>query len=267
MYIYWPFDNNRSTHNFGDAINPFIGEFFSGEKVTNINGIEDKITKNDKPYLVCGSSMTFVKIPTIIWGSAILTPRWKIKTNPLDVIAVRGPKTRKYLLDRNIKCPAVYGDPGLLCPMMFKAEKTKEYKIGIIPHVVDRNAVSKWKLPESMLNIDIRKDFQEVVNDVNRCEHIISSSLHGLILADAYQIPSLWVVISGIPTAKGKEFKYQDYLESIQADIYSPYKLNYDNITKVKKLMSMCRYNDIKLDLKQLVDCCPFNKLGKTWGS
>lgn len=265
MYIYWPFDNSKSTRNFGDAINPFIGEFFSGEKVTNINGNEDKIKSTDKPYLVCGSSMTFVKIPTIIWGSAILTPRWNIKVNPIKICAVRGPRTRKWLIDKGIKCPEVYGDPGLLCPMMFKAKKTKEYQLGIIPHVVDRKMVSEWELPGDILNIDIRENFQKVVDQVNRCERIISSSLHGLILADAYQIPSLWVVITGIPTAKGKEFKYLDYLGSIKAPTYKPIYLNQKEILNTKNLVNSCKENEIKLDLQKLIGCCPFNKLNKKW--
>jgi pyruvyltransferase len=261
MHIYWPFDNNRSTHNFGDAINPFIGEFFSGEKVTNINSNEDKIKASDKPYLVCGSSMTFVKIPTIVWGSAVLTPRWKIKVNPIKICAVRGPRTRKYLIEKGIKCPEIYGDPGLLCPMMFKAKKTKEYSLGIIPHVVDRKQVSEWRLPDGMLNIDIRDGFQKVVNQVNKCERIISSSLHGLVLADAYQIPSLWAVITGVPTAKGKEFKYLDYLDSIGAQTYKPTYLTKEEILKSNKLSKSCRANEIKLDLQKLIDHCPFNKL------
>ena len=44
----------------------------------------------------------------------------KYETNiitSLNIKGVRGPKTREVLMNKyNIKCPAVYGDPGLLFP-------------------------------------------------------------------------------------------------------------------------------------------------------
>lgn len=71
MLMYWPKDRNRPTRNFGDALNPIIGKFFSGKEIKNINGIENTLFKNEKVYLVCGSSLTFIKVPSIIWRKGI----------------------------------------------------------------------------------------------------------------------------------------------------------------------------------------------------
>lgn len=248
-----------ATKNFGDALNPFIGEFFSGKKVINAN-VNDSVTRDDTVYLVCGSSLTFAQMPTEVWGSAILTPRWNLKAIPKKVHAVRGPLTRKYLLDRGVKCPEVYGDPGLLCPMFFRPSSLeKKYTFGLIPHVVDKKIVSSWDLPEEVLVIDIEEDFQTIVDKLNSCKYILSSSLHGLILSDAYKLSSLYVTISGVPIAKGKSFKFKDYFLSIGKDYYDPLLLTQDRFRNLSKIRRMCREYKLDIDLKKLVDACPFN--------
>lgn len=265
MYLYWPKGkNNTKQRNFGDAINPYIGKFFSGEEVINVNGNE-KIAKRRRPFLACGSNLHFVKVRTEVWGSGVLSNRNRLKANPKKVYAVRGPKTRQWLKRQNVECPPIYGDPGLLCPMMFDTNAEQKYPLGVIPHVVDKAIVDKWETPDSVRIIDIMGDFQDVIDSVNECRFIISSSLHGLILADAYKIPSLWVTIGGRPTEKGKAFKFYDYLLSVGADLYEPYYLSEQGLHNVRKLIRMCRGYEIRIDLKTLVDVCPFNFEGRKW--
>jgi len=265
MYIYWPREKKSPTKNFGDALNSEIGVFFSGEKVINANQNKN-VPKGADVYLVCGSSLTFADRPTIVWGSAVLTPRWNIKYAPKKVHAVRGPITRSYLLNRNIKCPEVYGDPGLLCPLMFRPRsKRKRYRVGIIPHVVDMKSIKEWGLEEGVLLIDITSGFQKVVNQVNACEYILSSSLHGLILADSYGIPNLWVNITGIPMAKGKFNKYHDYFMSIGRKIYRPNNIVKNNIKKVSSFHKSCRSPDLNINMNNLLEACPFNKKEISW--
>lgn len=265
MFLYWPKGKNDTKQtNFGDAINPYLGKFFSGRKIINVNGNEER-AKRGRPFLACGSNLHFVKIPTEVWGSGVLSKRNRLKAKPKKVYAVRGPLTRKWLISQGVDCPPLYGDPGLLCPMMFKTKVDKKYPLGIIPHVVDNSIVNKWQVPSNVRIIDIMGEFQDVVDAVNECENIASSSLHGLILADTYYIPSLWITIGGRPTEKGKIFKYNDYLMSIGVDVYKPYHLTEDRLKNVRKIMRMCRDYPIKLNLSSLVRACPFNFKGRRW--
>ena len=57
------------------------------------------------------------------------------------------------------------------------------------------------KYNDDAIFIDIEGDINSVINQVCRCEYVISSSLHGLICADAYEIPSVRVVISDLVAA------------------------------------------------------------------
>ena len=62
---------------------------------------------------------------------------------------------------------------------------------------------------ESAALIDVRMPPKDVVNAISRCNYVISSSLHGLIVADSLKIPNLWVKSSD--SIIGGEFKYHDY--------------------------------------------------------
>lgn len=66
-------------------------------------------------------------------------------------------------------------------------------KVGIVPHFVDYafffdNYADKYNI------IDVRtNDVEGVIDQINESEYILSSSLHGIIIAHAYGIPALWI--------------------------------------------------------------------------
>ncbi|NEN94442.1 MAG: polysaccharide pyruvyl transferase family protein [Moorea sp. SIO3I7] len=62
---------------------------------------------------------------------------------------------------------------------------------------------------KNVLLIDVTRNPKEVIADITRCEAIASSSLHGLIIADAFGIPSIWMQLSN--KVSGKGFKFKDY--------------------------------------------------------
>lgn len=83
-------------------------------------------------------------------------------------------------------------------PEFYSPDNKKEFDLGIIPHYVDKD--HKFLLQNFNPNIKIidieQPDYKKFIDDVTSCKKIISSSLHGIIIADAYNIPALRVEFS-----------------------------------------------------------------------
>lgn len=250
-------DTKSCKHNFGDALNPFLVSYLSNKKVYSYRQL--MIKPNEPVYSVIGSILDNQDIKNLeVWGSGFISAEGKFKTLPQKVHAVRGPLSREIVLKHGIDCPEVYGDPGLLLPLFFNSNKTKEYKLGVIPHFVDKDNPFMNQLletyPNDVLLIDIESDFQKVIDDVNRCDHIISSSLHGLIVADAYGIPSLWVEFSDKVIGQG--FKFKDYMLSVNKSQLDPIVIN--SMIDLNDLLSRFTFEPIQFDQQKLLNACPF---------
>ena len=131
-----------------------------------------------------------------------------------QVTALRGKRTLQSLGCR-AKDSIQLGDPGLLAGLLTE-KKPSRYKLGIIPHWSEFLQPALAPLvamsPEILL-IDPCAGAREVLDNICRCEHILSSSLHGLIVADALGIPNAWLRLNlGYEDQAGMgEFKYRDY--------------------------------------------------------
>ena len=247
-------------HNWGDDMSKKIVEFIIPNKKILIRKFIYNIWgKND--YACVGSIITWMTTSkTIIWGSGVVYPQKPISAKPKKVLAVRGPLTRKYLLEKGIDCPEIYGDPALLFPRFYQPQtKEKKYKLGIIPHMRDNNnkIVKSLKHREDLLILNMRdiNPWTKVIDQINQCEHIISSSLHGIILADAYQVPNRWVEFEG---GEQKAFAFHDYLQSVGHDVESPILV--DSKTKIENLINYCKWEPLNIDLDQLMSVCPFTQ-------
>jgi pyruvyltransferase len=130
--------------------------------------------------------------------------------------AVRGEYTRKNLgLDASVPT----GDFGLLANKLIgKHNIKKKYSVGFIPHYVDAKhpwiyQMKKYLGTSDCTVIDVRNSAEYVTKKVAECELIISSSLHGLIVADSLGIPNVWIELSN--NVIGNGFKFKDYNSAI----------------------------------------------------
>ncbi len=202
--LFW----HRKPNNFGDIINPIILDKLFNKKVKHVNSKH----YNKDFYLVIGSVLGRARKNTIVWGSGFISSDSRCQEKPKKIYAVRGPKTREILLSQGIDCPEVYGDPALLLPRIYNPKIEKKYKLGIVPHLVDRD--NKWlsslENDNEVLILDIlEKDPFKFIDNLLSCEKIASSSLHGIIASDAYGIPSVWLEFS--KNVIGDGFKFEDY--------------------------------------------------------
>ena len=89
-----------------------------------------------------------------------------------------------------------------------------------------------------------------MIDEICSCNYIISSSLHGLILADAYGIPNLWISVSD--KVKGVDCKFADYFSGVGREFVSPMNFVAD-IDVSESGYIPPTYNSLKL-----VEACPF---------
>ncbi|MGL6195944.1 MAG: polysaccharide pyruvyl transferase family protein [Thermoguttaceae bacterium] len=149
----------------------------------------------------------------IILGSGLIADKPKSFPNAM-IIGLRGHMT-KQLID--CKHDVVLGDPGLLVNRLFRQIPTKKYKLGFIPHYAELDSgigqkIFPHRFSEVKL-IDPRHQPKRVLHDIAQCEYILSSSLHGLIVADAFGIPNGRLYNSDLLT--GGDFKFNDYYSAL----------------------------------------------------
>lgn len=241
--------------NWGDALSPLLSSLISGKDVNHINPWDNS---NTFRYYVIGSIIPPSSPNSEIWGSGIIKETNYINVIPKKIHSVRGPLTREIFLKNGIDCPEVYGDPALLYPRFYNPKIEKKYKYGVIPHYVDQNSpwVNKQKERDDVLIINILDPINKVVDDIKQCEIILSSTLHGIICADSYNIPSYWVELSDKVIGDG--FKFRDYFLSVGRPIVLPLK---PHITSKIEDMSPNFFNyNIDINLDKLYDSCPFKK-------
>ncbi|MDO5528871.1 MAG: polysaccharide pyruvyl transferase family protein [Paracoccus sp. (in: a-proteobacteria)] len=133
------------------------------------------------------------------------------------ISALRGPLTAGEIAG----CPVVpFGDPGLFVREIWPGPDAlnRTNKIGIVPHHSMLNHPALEKIAQAFDGVVILDftdpDIAATLSRLASCSRIISSSLHGLIFADAYGIPSLF-------WREGDTFsawKYQDYFDGVSRD-------------------------------------------------
>ena len=197
--------------NLGDQLAPIIYEWMLKRK-----GIDSKQKiKKTVHLMTVGSIITMGRCDAIIWGSGILNFQSIIQIarkkmfRAYDVRAVRGPLTREIMLSVGYKCPEIYGDPGVLMPLIYKPVLREETrgKTVVILHFSEKDK----QIPEGCVKLNIQtSDYQSFLDSLVSAEKVISSSLHGIILAESYGIPAVFVS-SGI---ENEMLKFYDWYYS-----------------------------------------------------
>ena len=191
------------------------------DNIFGLLGAGQEFGKKDGKLLSIGSVMNYTQPNDFVWGTGCIDQK-QVGFKPKKITAVRGPLTRHEITSIGWECPEIYGDPVLLLPKVLGLEKAKKYKYGIIPHYVEFLHEDGLKILKHLENlgykiIDICSGNINFVDEVSECERILSSSLHGLIIADAYNIPNARIIITD--KLAGSHFKFVDYCMSVHRRI------------------------------------------------
>ncbi|NVK54107.1 MAG: polysaccharide pyruvyl transferase family protein [Alteromonadaceae bacterium] len=241
--------------NWGDMINIDILEHISDSKVV------DCPLGYRVHLLGIGSVLVTANKNSIVWGSGFISENQKVKSKPLKVCAVRGPKSRAMLLEQDIECPEVFGDPALLLPEIYSPPQLKEkpYKLGIVPHYDHKNHpwIKKMAKLHDVKIIDIQQQgIHGFIDDILECQHIASSSLHGIIAADAYKIPNCRILLADM-----NHFKFDDYHLGIGVEKYNTLNIKTGNLPTKEDVINNCQAKDIQFDAAGLKLAFPYEAI------
>lgn len=182
--------------NFGDELGPHLLTRL-GYRVVRVDSI------GDADLLTCGSVLETAAVQArpgaIIWGSGLMYDD-PVDISSLDVRAVRGRLTAEAIGREVPTC-----DPGSLVPHLYK-QPPKRHEIGVVRHYVD-----KREYPWADVVIDASEPVDDVIAAIGSCHKIASSSLHGLVVAAAWKIPTLRLQHQGVA---GGDFKWCDWFTS-----------------------------------------------------
>ncbi len=196
------------TYNVGDVIGARIVKAITGREVRIVGE-----APQPAPNLIgIGSIAHWADEFSVLWGCGLVAEHLGIHP-PARVLALRGELTRDILTRRGIRCSDVLGDVGLLLPDLI-APSPPEHAVGLVPHYVDRDGDFVASCRSMGIPIvDVFAAPEVYVAQLTACRRILSSSLHGLILAHAYGIEAAWVKISD--RVHGEGFKFYDYYSSL----------------------------------------------------
>jgi hypothetical protein len=200
--------------NFGDTISPLLLERFAEIKVK-----WDTISHSS----IASVGSILEHIPPLwdgyILGSGRLIEDSRLQLQQLKsgvtakILAVRGP-----LSARGIPGSYALGDPGILADELVGPQE-KQWDLGIVPHWQDKELAGRFipliPKPYTVKVINPMGDPLGVLRQIGACRKIVTSSLHGLIAADAFGIPRRVEMCSKL-AKDGGDFKFRDYSASIR---------------------------------------------------
>lgn len=178
-----------------------------------------------KCYMSIGSNLDFSNYKVVNWGGGFR--EYDSKPKGSRVVAVRGKLSQKIVANSNLPI----GDPAILLPLITDgyypcpSRKKIMRNISVVPHFNDYDDFSKICSHFNVL--DVRTcDLINFVNEIKKSDCVLSSSLHGIIIAHSYGIPALWIRKNYVDSGM---FKYHDYFSSVGIDLYD----GFDNINEI----------------------------------
>jgi len=207
--------------NLGDALGPLLVSALSGLPIAYQRfeaNTERLATVGTIGHKFSGGTVHF-------WGTAFNPARsrkdapilYEIPANTtLKIHALRGPGSAYHLRQLGLEIPPVYGDPVWFLPSIFPAAPEKRYDLGVVVHVSElqmplatsdlKPRLRRYLIPPDLqaqvriFNTVVPPTAEAIANliqEITACKCIISTSLHGLVMAEAYGIPCAYLSPAG----------------------------------------------------------------------
>ena len=251
--------------NFGDLIGPWMIEMMTGRSTANIRHQEEKAGITG--LATAGSLIHSLDRPGLeIWGSGSICSltaehiRKLAHREPAKIHAVRGWKTFKELQKLGWSAPRVFGDPASLLPRLYAPKPRAEVKgkIAIVPHYMHKTLFAGLG-DDAFHMVEVQDQAAPVVDQIASARCVLSTSLHGVIVAQAYGVPWVWLRIRDAALIGG-DFKFEDYFTTIDRDgvrvaTLDPGAINDQNIRAVSEFAYLPK---AKLTFDELLEAFPY---------
>lgn len=208
--------------NFGDGLSAVVVSSIAGMPVVRAN------FDQDSERVVAVGTIGHAQKNGILhfWGTGVDksrnpvtgdAPYSKPPNTQFNVYATRGPKSAAIFRSAGIPAPDIFGDPVWLLPRIWPlADVEKTHELGVILHITEltdqrpgvsyRPDYTRYDIPEEWAGrikiINTYSDatpaaMREKVAEILSCRRIVSTSLHGLVIAETYGIPCAWFATYG----------------------------------------------------------------------
>lgn len=211
-------------NNIGDRSNPIAVQFATGRSTF-------WTPPAIRPSLLgIGAILHWATGKSHVWGTGMTAP--DLGSGGLRaerVWALRGKLTHANLARQLGGLRDVpLGDPGYLvgrCVAALMPARAPIHRLGIVPHFRDRNhpAIVHLRRQDGVVVLEGWEPDPTFFEQMMACEAIASSSLHGLIFAEAVGIPNTWVDFAS--EGATSTFKYHDWFSLAKTPQQHPLRL------------------------------------------
>lgn len=220
--IYWAC---IGLQNFGDHLSLWLSDKLTGREFG---------FSNDRELIISGSVLQEATPESVVYGAGYGSMFQFTQARYISY--VRGHFTRQLLKQQgNTANPEVF-EPAY-CLREFFEDIQPDIDVGYIPHYIDADIYK----PSDWHCIGICTGIENVIREMLRCKKIVTSSLHGMVIADLFERPSCLVRVSD--KIAGDGFKYVDYWSFINATPYAPIP-----IERRDQIEAMLSRNAVKFD-------------------
>lgn len=204
--------------NFGDELTPLVLEYATGRRAV-------WTPANQAGIIAVGSIVEYFAKRSnnhaVVWGAGLREApsealRSRIMTNLGNFAAVRGPHTAAAL---GLPAETALGDPGTLVSELGNFNNRPRRGTTFLPHF------RTWGSDQGRRELELARSMgiriappsmkpRDMIEAISRSDFVLSSSLHGIVLAHTLGIP---VQSVGLPGGALTEpvFKYEDYYSSV----------------------------------------------------
>lgn len=238
----------RETLNFGDLLTPVVLRHH-GFTPTHAYPLKAQLAAT-------GSILEHLPetYEGVILGSGFIDAQSHRRFPRAKILALRGSLTRERIQGHGPNIPL--GDPGIYAARLMGERHEPCCTVGIIPHHSNIEAPAFRSIAERSPS-DVRiispvAQPADVFARLRECEMIVSASLHGLILADALGIPSVWSAESSLI---GGEFKFHDYATAVGRRIdWAPAELTGSESISDLRALASCAPADAVIACQQRLE-------------
>lgn len=177
--------------NFGDWLSPYILKKISGQR---INHVPDYSLFPDKHMIGIGSIARKINRDSHVFGTGIHSINDSINPDAIFYF-VRGPYTRKRLLECGGPKVDFLGDMGFILSKIYNNNVQKRNKVLLVRHTIHQDIPLMLgnDIVEYSINASNSKTIENFIDEILASHVVITSAMHCYIACMSYGIPCLLI--------------------------------------------------------------------------